>query len=103
MEDYRQWIEEKAANNCQLSFATLMYIDDEVIIKKEENSRWRIILPACENFEWYVPNYVPERLKKAYALTSLWVEADENGIHDHENSLMQNWLERSGQNTETES
>lgn len=103
MEDYRQWIEEKAANNCQLSFATLMYIDDGVIIKKEENSRWRIILPACENYRLYVADWALKRLEKAHALTSLWIEADENGIYDHENSLIQNWLERSGQDTETES
>ncbi len=103
MEDYRQWIEEKATNNCQLSFATLMYIDDEVIIKKEENSRWRITLPACENYRLYVADWALKRLEKAYALTSLWIDADENGIHDYENSLMQNWLERSGQNTEAES
>jgi len=102
MEDYRQWIEEKAANNCQLSFATLMYIDDEVIIKKEENSRWRIILPACENYRLYVADWAHKRLEKAYALTSLWIDADENGIHDHENSLIQNLLERSGQDTESE-
>lgn len=99
MEDYRQWIEEKAANNCQLSFATLMYIDDEVIIKKEENSRWRIILPACENYRLYVADWAHKRLEKAYALTSLWIDSDENGIHDHENSLIQNLLERSGQDT----
>jgi len=102
MEDYRNWIEEVAEKNCQLSVYSLMYMDDEVIIKKEDDSRWRIILPACENYEWYVSNMVPERLKKAYALTSLWIEADENGVYDYEGSIMQNCLERSGQDTKTE-
>lgn len=103
MEDYRQWIEEKAENNCQLSVFRLMYIDDDVIIRKSDDSRWTITLPACENYKLYVADWVPERLKKAYALTSLWVEADENGIYNHEDSIMQNYLNRSGQDTETES
>ena len=102
MKDYREWLEGVAEKNCQLSVYSLMYMDDEVIIKKEDDSRWRIILPACENYEWYVSNMVPERLKKAYALTSLWIEADENGVYDYEGSIMQNCLERLGQDTQTE-
>ncbi len=103
MEDYRERLGEVAASNCQLSVFSLMYMDDEVVIKKEGDSKWRIILPACENYRLYVADWALKRLEKAYALTSLWIDADENGIHDYENSLMQNWLERSGQNTEAES
>ena len=103
MEDYREWIGKASASNCQLSVYSLMYMDDEVIIKKEDDSRWRITLPACDNYERYVADWALKRLKKAYALTSLWINADENRIYDHENSLIQNWLERSGQDTETES
>lgn len=89
MEDYRQWIEAVAANNCQLSVFRLMYIDDEVIIKKEDDSKWRVILPACKNYERYVSKCVSERLKESSALTSLWVKADENGVHDYEGSIYQ--------------
>ena len=103
MGDYRQWLDEVAANNCQLSVYSLMYMDDEVIIKKEGDSRWRIILPASKNYELYVDNWAPKRLKKAYALTSLWIEADENRIYDYEDSLQQQCLARARQDTETES
>jgi len=89
MEDYRQWIDAVAANNSQLSVFRLMYIDDEVIISKGDNSRWRVILPACENYERYVSKWVSERLKESSALTSLWVEADENGVYDYEGSIYQ--------------
>jgi hypothetical protein len=102
MEDYRQWIELFAANNCQLAVYGLMYIDDEVIIRKEGDSKWNIILPACEHYERYVSNWVPERLKKAYALTSLWIKADENGVHDYEGSIWKKLEERLGQETETD-
>jgi hypothetical protein len=89
MEDYRQWIEAVAANNCQLSVFRLMYIDDEVIIKKEDDSKWRVILPACKNYERYVSKCVSERLKESSALTSLWVKADEYGVQDYEGSIYQ--------------
>ena len=102
MEDYRQWIEKKAEGNCQLSFVPLMYIDDEVIIKKEDNSRWKIILPACENYEMYVADWALTRLKKAYALTSLWIDIDENGVYDYEGSLWQVHFGGMDQETETE-
>ena len=102
IEDYRQWIEKVAAPNCQLAVYGLMYIDDEPIIRKEDDSRWRIILPACENYERYVANYVPERLKKAFAHTSLWIKADENGVYDYEDSLWQNWQGTLVQEAETE-
>ena len=103
MDDYRQWLDAVAASNCQLSVYSLMYMDDEVIIKKESDSRWRIILPASKNYELYVDNWAPKRLKKAYALTSLWIEADENRIYDYEDSLQQQCLARARQDTETES
>lgn len=102
MEDYRQWIEKKAEDNCQLSFVPLMYIDDEVIIKKEDKSRWRIILPACENYKLYVADWALTRLEKAYALTSLWIDIDEGGVNDYEGSLWQTRIGRMGQETETE-
>ena len=89
MEDYRQWIEEVAANNCQLSVFRLMYIDDEVSIKKEGTSRWKILLPASKNYKLYVADWAIQRLEKAGALTSLWVEADENGVYDYEGSVLQ--------------
>ncbi len=100
MEDYRQWIELVAANNSQLAVYGLMYIDDEVIIRKEGDSKWNIILPACEDYERYVSNWVPERLKKADALTSYWIKADENGVHDYEGSIMQILLRQQSQNAE---
>lgn len=102
MEDYRQWIEVVAANNSKLSVFRLMYIDDEVIIQKEDDSKWKIILPACENYERYVWDYVPERLKKAYAITSFWIKADENGVYDYEGSIFQLTCGDTNQNSEEE-
>ena len=91
MEEYRDFLINITAEHPELKLFRLMYFDDdEVHIKRESDTRWIVSLPACENYQRLLQgDWVKEQLEKSNVCTSMWIDADEHDVLDHEGSIYQ--------------
>ena len=87
MDAYQFFLDKISENHHDMKLFRLMYFDDdEVSIKKNGETRWILSLPSCES---HLNPYQANWLKDHNVHTSIWIEADENGVIDYEGSLMQ--------------
>ena len=85
MDAYRFFLEKISENHHDMKLFRLMHFDDdEVSIKKDGDTRWILSLPSCES---HLNPYQANWLKDHKVSTTIWIEADENGVIDYEGSL----------------
>lgn len=79
---YRKYLESKASGLYRFKDFSFMYMDDEVDIK-QNGLRWTVSLPIDELMVQSNQNVLMQMVPLQ---RSMWIDIDENGIHDYEDS-----------------
>lgn len=79
---YREYLDAKAEGLPRLKDFSLMYMDDEVVIK-QDGLRWTVSLPIDDLM---VQSNHDKLMKIVPLQLSTWIDIDENGIQDYEGS-----------------